>query len=137
MASETVDPIDWSHPPLYTGQYPLSSTYCTVQCGLQITRLVALVSRERATFGLPDQRTACAATQCIRLSIYNVNQITIGEHEHGKYCGSAPQPAFLQQGLLNGMGPAHLENTNTIFCLLCTKRCIQTLTWHADSPFIQ
>ena len=41
-ASETVDPIDWSHPPPYTGQYPLSSTYCTVQCGLQITRLAAL-----------------------------------------------------------------------------------------------
>ena len=41
MASETVDPIDWSHPPPYTGQYPLSSTYCTVQCGLQITRLNA------------------------------------------------------------------------------------------------
>ena len=27
-----------SHP---TGQYPLSSTYCTVQCGLQITKLTA------------------------------------------------------------------------------------------------
>ena len=37
-----VDPIDWSHPPPNTGQYPLSSTYCTVQCGLQITRLNAL-----------------------------------------------------------------------------------------------
>ena len=42
MASKTVDPIDWSHPPPYTGQYPLSYTYCTVQCGLQITRLTAL-----------------------------------------------------------------------------------------------
>ena len=42
MASETVNPIDWSLPPPYTGQYPLSSTYCTVKCGLQITRLTAL-----------------------------------------------------------------------------------------------
>ena len=42
MASETVSPIDWSQPPPYTGQYPLSSTYCTVQCGLQITRLATL-----------------------------------------------------------------------------------------------
>ena len=42
MASETVDPIDRSHPPPYTGQYPLSSTYCTVQCWLQNTRLAAL-----------------------------------------------------------------------------------------------
>ena len=29
MAAETVDPIDWSHAHLH-GQYPLSSTYCTV-----------------------------------------------------------------------------------------------------------
>ena len=28
-------------PPPYTGQYPLGSTYCTVQCGLHITRLTA------------------------------------------------------------------------------------------------
>ena len=42
MASDTVDPIDWSTPPPYTGQYPLSYTYCTVQCWLQITRLAAL-----------------------------------------------------------------------------------------------
>ena len=40
--SETVDPIDWSHPLPYTGQSPLSSMYCTLQCGLQITRLAAL-----------------------------------------------------------------------------------------------
>ena len=65
MASETGDPIDWSYPPPYTGQCPLSSTYCTVQCGLQIKTLAALseVSRERATFEMPGQRTACAATQ--------------------------------------------------------------------------
>ena len=65
MASETVDPIDSSHPPPYTGQYPLSSTYCTLQCGLgcKSQNLLHWVSRERATFGMPDQRTACAATQ--------------------------------------------------------------------------
>ena len=67
MASETVDPIDWSHPPPYTGQYPLSSTCCTLQCGLgcKSQDLLHLVNRERATFGMPDQRTACAATQGI------------------------------------------------------------------------
>ena len=65
MASATVDPIDWSHPPPYTGQYPLSSTYCTVQCGLQITRLAALSEPRTCTFGLPGLRTACAATQGI------------------------------------------------------------------------
>ena len=33
MASETVDPIDWLHPPPYTGQYPLSSTYAHCNAG--------------------------------------------------------------------------------------------------------
>ena len=65
MASETVDPIDWSHPPPYTGQYPLSSTYCTLQCGLQTTRLAALSQPRTWDFRMPDQRTAGAATQGI------------------------------------------------------------------------
>ena len=30
MASETVDSIDWPHPPHPHGQYPLRFTYCTV-----------------------------------------------------------------------------------------------------------
>ena len=51
MALETVDPIDWSHPPPCTGQYPLSSTYCTVQCGLQITRLTALTEMRTCDLG--------------------------------------------------------------------------------------
>ena len=63
MASETVDPIEWSHPPPDTGQYPLSSTYCTLQCGLQITRLAALSQPRTCDFRMPDQRTAGAATQ--------------------------------------------------------------------------
>ena len=33
----------------------------------------------------------------------STNQITLGEHEHGRYCGLAPQPARLQQAnLLEG-----------------------------------
>ena len=63
MVSETVDLIDWSHPPLYTGQYPLSSTYCTEQCGLQITRLATLSEPRTCDFGMPGRCTACAATQ--------------------------------------------------------------------------
>ena len=55
MASETVDPIDWSHPP--------PSTYCTLQCGLQITRLAALSQPWTCDIRFPDQRTAGAATQ--------------------------------------------------------------------------
>ena len=63
MASEMVDPIDWSHLPPYTGQYPLSSTYCTLQCGLQIARLAVLSQPRTCDFRMPDQRTAGAATQ--------------------------------------------------------------------------
>ena len=37
-------------------------------------------------------------------SIYNINQITLEEHEHGKYCKSALQPASLQKGQLNWKG---------------------------------
>ena len=46
-------------PPPNTGQYPLSSTYCTVQCGVQITRLAA-TSEDRTR----DLRNACP-THCL------------------------------------------------------------------------
>ena len=69
MASETVDPIDWSYPPPYTGQYPLSSTYCTLQCGLQITTLASLSQPRTCDIRMPDQRTAGAATQGIIHSV--------------------------------------------------------------------
>ena len=35
---------------------------------------------------------------------YNMYQITLGKHEHGKYCGSASRPARLQRGQLNSKG---------------------------------
>ena len=63
MASETVDPIDRSHPPPYTGQCPQSSTFCTLHCGLHITKLAALSQPRTCDFRMPDQRTAGAATQ--------------------------------------------------------------------------
>ena len=54
-------------------------------------------------------------------SIYNINQITLGEHAHRKYCGPPPQPARPQQGQLiwreassSGKGPAHLERGQLI-----------------------
>ena len=81
MASETVDPIDWSYPPPYTEQYPLSSTYCTLQCGLQITRLAALSQQRTCDFRMPDQRTAGAATQGINMNMqytpYKLNNVWI------------------------------------------------------------
>ena len=45
---------------------PLSSTYYTVQCGCKSQDLLHSVSRERATFGMPGQRTACATTQGVK-----------------------------------------------------------------------
>ena len=44
MASETVDPIDWSHPPPYTGQYSpeLHVLHTAMRALLQIIRLTAL-----------------------------------------------------------------------------------------------
>ena len=69
MASEAVDPIDWLHLLPYTGQFPLSSTYCTVQCGLQITRLTA-TSEDRSN-ARPAQRTACAETQGMKIVTTN------------------------------------------------------------------
>ena len=65
MASETVDTIDWSHPPPYTGQYPLKLRIAQGNAGCKLQDLLHSVSRERATFGMPGQYTACAATQGI------------------------------------------------------------------------
>ena len=63
MASETVDPIDWSHPPPYTGQYPWASLIAQCSAGCKSQDLLHSVSIEWATFGMPGQRTTCAATQ--------------------------------------------------------------------------
>ena len=47
-------------PPPYTGQYPLSSSIAQCNAGYKSQGLLHSVSRERATFGMPGQRTACA-----------------------------------------------------------------------------
>ena len=61
MASETVDPIDWSHPPPYKGQYPWAPriAHCNASCKSQ--DLLHWVNRERATFIMPMLH-ACART---------------------------------------------------------------------------
>ena len=82
MASETVDPIDWSHRPPYTGQYPVSSTYCTVQCGLQITRLAAL--SEQRTCDLQNARpTHCL---CCHSGYSDIGQCTVSTLELNIFC---------------------------------------------------
>ena len=42
-------------------------------------------------------------------NIFDINQITIGERAHGKYCGSALQPAGLHQANSSGKGPTSLH----------------------------
>ena len=49
MASETVDPIDWSLPPPYTGQYPWAPRIAHCNAGCKSQDLLHWVSRERAT----------------------------------------------------------------------------------------
>ena len=59
--------------------------------------------------------------------IYSMNQITLGEHEHAKYCGSAPQPARRQQGQLiwrraNSSGKKYIYIMGWLFPLLVWHR---------------
>ena len=64
-ASETVDPIDWSHPHPTQGAVPLSPTYCTVQFALQVTRLAAL--SEPRTCDLRNTRPTWVACAPLRV----------------------------------------------------------------------
>ena len=67
MASETVDPIDWSHPQPH-GQYPLSprAQYKSVQHQPGI---------DPATFSMRSNHLAYAATQGGRVYIYKIYSI--------------------------------------------------------------
>ena len=109
MASETVDPIDWLHPPPHTGQYPLCSTYCALQCwlGCKSQDLLHWVSRDRATFGIPDQRTACVVF--INVTDHRKCEITLG----GGHCG---QRLFFYTGTPASHGIQTLVSSMT--CML-------------------
>ena len=63
MASETVDPIYRSDPHPTHGSTPWAPRIVHCNAGCKSQDLPHWVSRERATFEMPDQRTACAATQ--------------------------------------------------------------------------
>ena len=59
MASETVDPINWSHtPPSWAVPPELHVLH-----GVKSQDLLHHPGLERASKGMPDQRTTCAATQ--------------------------------------------------------------------------
>ena len=63
MASETVDPIDWSHPPLSWAVPPEFHVLHGVNAGYKSQDLLQLPWLEHASMGMPGERTTCAATQ--------------------------------------------------------------------------
>ena len=71
MASETVHPIDWSHPPPSWAVPPEFNVLHSVNASYKSQDLLEQPGIEHAdgrwqshSTGIPDQRTACAATQC-------------------------------------------------------------------------
>ena len=66
MASETVDPIDWPLlPTLHRAVTPELHVLHGVNAGYKSHDLVQPLGHEHESFSMPDQRTACAATQGI------------------------------------------------------------------------
>ena len=69
MASETVDPIDWSHPPPSWAVPPVLHVLHGVNAAYKSQDLLHQSGSEYASTGVPDQRTTCAATQGIVISL--------------------------------------------------------------------
>ena len=63
MASETVDPIDWSHPPPSWPVPPELHVLHGVNATNKPEDLLHQPRLEHASTGMKGQRTACAATQ--------------------------------------------------------------------------
>ena len=72
MASETVDPIDWSHPPLSLAVPPERHVHGINQCNLSWTRT--------CNRSMQGNHLAYAATQGIILCKFNRSCITITEN---------------------------------------------------------
>ena len=64
MASETVDPIDWSLPPTLRRAVPPELHLYDANAATN-TRLLHPVGHEHSTIGMPGQRTTYQATQGI------------------------------------------------------------------------
>ena len=63
MASATVDPIDWSHPPPSLAVPPKLHVLHGVNAAYKSQDLLHQPGLEHVSTGMPDQRTTCAATQ--------------------------------------------------------------------------
>ena len=83
MASETVDAIDWSHPPPSLAVPPELHVLHSVNAAYKSQDLVHQPGLENASTGMPDQRTTCTATQGINsnskpiiiISIMNIENV--------------------------------------------------------------
>ena len=62
MASETVDPIDWLHPPPSWAVPPELQVLHGVNAADKSQDLLQQPGLEHRSTGMPDQRTACEAT---------------------------------------------------------------------------
>ena len=65
MASETVDPINWSHPPPSWAVPHELHVLHGVNTAHKSQDLLHQPGFEQVTTGMPDQHTTCAATQGI------------------------------------------------------------------------
>ena len=65
MASESVDPIDWSHPPPSWSVPPELHVLHGDNAAYKSQDMLQQPGLERASTGMPDQRTTSAATQGI------------------------------------------------------------------------
>ena len=84
MASETVDPIDCSHPPPSLAVPPDLDVLHGVNEAYKSQDLLQQPRREQASMGMPGKRTACAATQGIdvseNLAQYRIRQWAFYKH---------------------------------------------------------
>ena len=69
MASETVDPLDWPHPPPSWAVPPELHVLHGFNAAYKSQDLLHQPGLERASTGMPDQRTTCAATQGIKVNV--------------------------------------------------------------------
>ena len=63
MESDTVDSIDWPHPPLSWAELPELHVLHGVSAAYKSQDLLHQPELEHASTGMPDQRTTCGATQ--------------------------------------------------------------------------
>ena len=68
MASETEDPIDWSHPPASWAVPSEHHILLGVNAGYKLQDLLQKPGLEQASTGIPEQLTTCAATQAILMT---------------------------------------------------------------------